>query len=174
MRIKITIACLLNLLVFTMVLACGYRIMGSGGEFPEGVTTLSISSLKNETLEPRLDKIFVSAFRKEFISRRDVGIVEIREAESILQGTIQSLTTSSLSYDEEGRAKEHRIIITIDLLVVRQEDGKILWQGNGIRGSEVYKASSDVMVNEGRKNRAIRKIAAELAEEVYLRIQEGF
>lgn len=171
---KVKIAILLNLLLVPMVLACGYHLMGKGGEFPGGVTTLAISSLENKTPEPNLDTIFVSAFRREFISRRELEIVSSDKAQASLQGAIRSFTTHSLAYDEEGRVKEHRITIILDLLLMHQGNGEILWRGEGIKRSEEYKASSDVMVNEGRKNRAIRKIAADLAEEVYFRIKEEF
>ncbi len=171
---KFKIALFLNLFLLPMALACGYHLSGSGWEFPGGVTTLAISSLENKTPEPNLNTTFIAAFRREFIFRGEPQLVRAQEAESVLQGTIRSLSASSLAYDEEARAKEYRITITLDLLLVRQSDGEILWRGNGIKGSEEYMASDDVMVNEERKNRAIRQIAADLAEEVYIRIQERF
>jgi len=171
---KTKIALFLNVILLSMALACGYHIMGRGGGFPGGVTTLAISPLENKTPEPNLDTIFISALCKEFISRRELEIVKAQRAEAVLQGAIRSLTTHSLAYDEEARVREHRVTITLDLRLVRQENGEILWRGDGIKRSEEYKASDDVMVYEGRKNRAIRKIAADLAEEVYFRIQERF
>ena len=171
---KLTIALFPILLVLSIVVACGYQIMGKGERFADGLTTLGISSLENTTQEPNLSKIFVAALRRECIFRRDLKIVRAHEAEAIVKGTIRSFTTSSLSYDAEGRVKEYRITITLDLLLAQQGDGAILWRGDGIRGSEEYQASSDVMANEGRKNRAIRKIATDLAEAVYLRMKEGF
>ncbi len=135
---------------------------------------MAISPLENRTLEPNLGTIFTSALQKEFILRRELKIVRAQEAEAILKGTINSLTTSSIAYDEEGRAREYRITVTLDILLMRRAGSEVLWRGDGIKGSQDYKASSDVMVNEGRKTQAIRRIAADLAEEVYFRIKEGF
>jgi outer membrane lipopolysaccharide assembly protein LptE/RlpB len=153
---------------------CGYQIMGRGGEFPEGITSLAIVPLENTTKEANLSAIFVSALRREFIFRREVEIVKENKAQASLQGTITSITTRSLAYDEEARAQEYRVTILLDLLLIRRGNGEILWRGDGIQGSGEYIASTDVIVEEGRKNSAIRKIATDLAEEIYIKIKERF
>ena len=159
---------------FSITLACGYRVMGRGGTFPEGITSVAIVPLENTTKEANLSAIFVSALRREFINRREVEIVTENKADALLQGSITSVKTRSVAYDREGRAKEYRITILLNLLLVRRGDGEILWQGNGIKGFEEYLSSTDVIVEEGRKNAAIRKIADELAEEIYIKIKERF
>jgi outer membrane lipopolysaccharide assembly protein LptE/RlpB len=161
-------------LVLSIALGCGYQIMGRGGEFPEGITSLAIAPLENKTKEANLNAIFVSALRREFIFRREVDIVSKDKAEASLQGAITSVTTGSIAYDREARAREYRVTITLDLLLVRQGDGKVLWRGDGIQGATEYIASTDVIVEEGRKNAAIRKIADDLAEEIYIKIKERF
>jgi outer membrane lipopolysaccharide assembly protein LptE/RlpB len=155
-------------------LGCGYQIMGRGGEFPEGITSLAIAPLENSTKEANLSAIFVSALRREFIFRREVEIVSEKKAQASLQGTITSITMSSIAYDQEARALEYRVTITLDLLLTRQGNGEIIWRGDGIQGSEEYLASTDVIVEEGRKNSAIHKIATDLAEEIYIKIKERF
>jgi outer membrane lipopolysaccharide assembly protein LptE/RlpB len=163
----------LNILLL-LISACGYHVMGTGGDFPGKITTLAISPLENRTKEANLGTTFVAAFRREFISRRELDIVGTNEAEAILKGTIRSFSSHTLSYDEQGRVREYRINMTIDLFLANKRDGSILWRANGIMRSEEYLASSDVVINEERKNRAIRKMASDLAEELYLRIREGF
>jgi outer membrane lipopolysaccharide assembly protein LptE/RlpB len=174
MRIKSIIVLLSIITIFSTTLGCGYHIMGRGGEFPEGITSLAIVPLENSTKEVNLGAIFVSALRREFIYRHEVEIVTENKADASLQGTITSITTRSISYDREARATEYRVIILLDLLMVRRGNGEILWRGNGIKGSAEYLASTDVIVEEGRKNTAIRKIADDLAEEIYIKIKERF
>ena len=174
MRIKSLIVLLLIITLFSTTLGCGYHIMGRGGEFPEGITSLAISPLENTTKEANLSAIFVSALRREFIYRREVEIVTENKADASLQGTITSITTSSLAYDREARAQEYRVIITLNLFLLSRENGEILWRGDGITGSEEYLASTDVIVEEGRKNTAIRKLADDLAESIYIKIKERF
>ena len=174
MRIKnISIVIVITILITTS-LGCGYKLMGRGGEFPEGISSLAIGPLEHTTKEANLGAIFVSALRREFIYRHEVKIVSEQKAQATLQGTITSIKVRSLAYDEEARAREYRVTITLDLLLIRRENNEILWQGNAITGSEEYFASSDVMVEEGRKNAAIRLIADDLAETIYIKIKERF
>ncbi|MBN1253677.1 MAG: hypothetical protein JXA50_00170 [Deltaproteobacteria bacterium] len=174
MRIKsISILIVITILISTP-LGCGYKLMGRGGEFPDEITSLAIGPLENKTKEANLSAIFVSALRREFIYRHEVKIVSEQKAEATLQGTITSITVRSLAYDEEARVSEYRATVTLDLLLVHRENNEIIWQGNDITGSEEYFASSDVMVEEGRKNAAIRVIADDLAETIYIKIKERF
>lgn len=174
MRMKSINLLLLIITLFTTILGCGYQIMGRGGGFPEGITSMAILPLENKTKEANLSAIFVSALRREFIFRHEVEIVSEKKAETTLQGIITAITTSSIAYDQEGRATEYRVSITLNLRLVRQGSEEILWRGDSITGSEEYMASTDVIVDKGRKNSAIRKIATDLAEKIYIKIKERF
>jgi outer membrane lipopolysaccharide assembly protein LptE/RlpB len=156
------------------IFGCGYHIMGKGGEFPEGITSLAIIPLENMTKEPNLTSIFTSALRREFIFRREVEIVPEERAEASLQGSIDSINIVSTAYDSTGRASEYDITITLDARLVRRGTNAILWKGDKIPGTWHYKASFDVMVNEANKNAAIQKIATDLAEKTYIMIKERF
>jgi len=175
MRIKSIITVLISIIILcSATLGCGYKLMGRGGEFPEGITSLAIGPLENKTKEANLGAIFISSLRHEFIFRREVEIVSEQKAQAALQGTITSLTVSSLAYDEEARAREYRVTIILNLLLIRTGDDKILWRGDNIRGDSEYLASTNVIVEEGRKDSAVHKIAADLAEEIYIKIKERF
>jgi outer membrane lipopolysaccharide assembly protein LptE/RlpB len=162
------------IILFSATLGCGYHIMGKGGEFPEGITSLAIIPLENKTKEPNLTSIFTSALRREFIFRREVEIVAEEKAEAALQGSINSINIVSTAYDSQGRAIEYGITITLDLRLVRRGNNAVLWKGDKIAATWHYKASFDVMVNEGNKNTAIQKIATDLSEKIYIMIKERF
>jgi outer membrane lipopolysaccharide assembly protein LptE/RlpB len=162
------------IILFSATLGCGYHIMGKGGEFPEGITSLAIIPLENKTKEPNLTSIFTSALRREFIFRREVEIVAVEKAEASVQGSIGSINIVSTAYDSTGRASEYDITVTLDLRLVRRGTSVILWKGDNIAGTWHYKASFDAMVNEGNKNAAIQKIATDLAEKTYIMIKERF
>lgn len=169
-----TITLLITSILFSATLGCGYHIMGKGGEFPEGITSVAIIPLENKTKEPNLTSIFTSALRHEFIFRREVEVVPEEKAEATLQGSVSSINIVSTAYDSTGRASEYDITITLDLRLVRRGNNAVLWKGDKIAATWHYKASLDVMVNEGNKNAAIQKIATDLAEKIYIMIKERF
>lgn len=169
-----TTTLLITIILFSTIIGCGYHIMGKGGEFPEGITSVAIIPLENKTKEPNLTSIFTSAFRHEFIFRRDVEVVPEEKAEASFQGSISTIKIVSTAYDSSGRATEYDITITLDSRLIRRGNNAILWKGDNIAGTWHYKASLDVIVNEGNKNAAIQKIAADLAEKIYIMIKERF
>jgi outer membrane lipopolysaccharide assembly protein LptE/RlpB len=161
-------------ILFSTTLGCGYHIMGKGEEFPEGITSVAIIPLDNKTVEPNLTSIFTSALRHEFIFRHDVEVVPEEKAEASLQGSISSIKISSSAYDLTGRAAAYDIFITLDLRLIRRGTNAILWKADNIQGQWHYNASYDAIVNEGNKTTAIQKIAADLAEKIYIMIKERF
>jgi outer membrane lipopolysaccharide assembly protein LptE/RlpB len=174
MRMKTIILLIAIIILFSATLGCGYHIMGKGGEFPQGITSVAIIPLENKTQEPNLTSIFTSALRHEFIFRHEVEVVAAEKAEASLEGSITSRSIASTAYDSEGRAREYDITLILDLRLVRRGSKEILWRGDKITGTWHYKANPDVMVNEGNKNDAIQKIAADLAEKIYIMIKERF
>lgn len=171
MKKKTALLCIV--LLFPSIFACGYHLLGRG-QFPGGISTLSISPPKNRTQEPELSRVFASAIHKEINSRKELEVVASHKADAVLKGIIISFTTRSVAYDREGRATEYRISMKLDLELIHREDGKMLWQGKNIEGHEEYQASTVVLVNERNKDRAIRKLAGDMAETVYFRMKEGF
>jgi outer membrane lipopolysaccharide assembly protein LptE/RlpB len=174
MRIRRVFHRYLTISVLSLLAGCGYHFVGQGGGFPGDIQSLAIQTFENKTKEMTLHRVVTSAVRNEFVSRRDLRIVGVGEADAVLQGTITSFTTSSLAYDAEGRAIEYRVAINLDLKLVRRVDGTILWEVPNFAKTEEYRASTEVLTNEAQKNRAIRTLAEDLAEDCYFRLREDF
>jgi outer membrane lipopolysaccharide assembly protein LptE/RlpB len=169
-----TTTLLITIILFSTAIGCGYHVMGKGETFPEGITSVAIVPLENRTTEPNLTSIFTSALRREFIIRRDVEVVPEEQAEAWLQGSITDINVGSSAYDIQGRATEYDITVTLGLRLIRRSNNAVLWKGDKIAGTWHYNASYDVIVNEGNKDAAIEKIAADLAEKIYIMIKERF
>ena len=152
---------------------CGYHFVGKG-RLPGEIGSIAIAPLENQTDEPHLGKIMEEALRAELIRRRGVKVVEEGSAEAILKGKITSLHFASLAYDEEGRAREYRASISLDLQLIRREGQEVLWEIRRLIGREEFRVRGDIALDEGRKEEALREIARDLAREVYLRMIEGF
>jgi outer membrane lipopolysaccharide assembly protein LptE/RlpB len=174
MQIKKIIFVLATIILVSAMIGCGYHVMGKGGTFPEGITSVAIIPLENNTREPNLTAIFTSALRREFIFRQDVKVVTEQKAEATLVGSITAIDTGSVAYNTEGRATEYDISVTLDARLIRQGTKAVLWKGDKIKGTWHYLASLDVMTNESNKNQAIQKIATDLSEKIYIMIKERF
>jgi len=159
-------------LLIPLLGGCGYHFVGMGG-MPRGVKKIAICTLDNATPEPHLGEVIASALRREFITRRGVEVVGEGEAEAILKGKVTSFKLTSLAYDRQGRAKEYRARVVLDLELTSKE-GDRLWGLSNFSWSKSFTVYRDVMIDEQRKNWAIDEIADDLAEAVYLRMTEEF
>jgi len=161
------------LLFLAFSVGCGYHFVGKG-KLPGGINSIAIAAFENRTKEPHLGKIIEEALRAELISRREVRVAEGESAEAILKGKITSLHFASLAYDAEGRAREYRVSVFLDLQLVRKVDQKVLWEVRRLTERKEFQVRGDVTFDEERKEEALREIARDLAREVYLRMIEGF
>ena len=146
--------------------ACGYRFGGEGfGPSPE-IRSIAIPTFTNGTYEAGIETIVTNAILGELIHDRRVKIEGEDEADAIMEGTVTSFATSSVAYDPMGMVLEYRTWITLDVILKRNKKGEILWSKRGLSESDVYRVSSDVLLTEAEKKRAIQKIAGELARRI--------
>ena len=97
------------ILLFILFWGCGYQLAGKETHLPPGVNSVAIPTLSNKTLEPGIETHFTQAFLKEFILDRRVKVVDRKEADSILEGTIKSFYLLSISYDKRVLPRNFRL-----------------------------------------------------------------
>ncbi len=155
------------------VTGCGYRFGAEGfGPSPE-IRSIAIPTFTNLTYEAGIETIVTNAILGELIHDGRVKIVGEDAADAIMEGTVTSFATSSVAYDPMGMVLEYRTWITLDVVLKRNRRGEILWSERGLSESDVYRVSSEVLLTEAEKNRAIQKIAGELARRIRRGLFEG-
>ncbi len=164
-----------SIIFFLLVGAgCGYRLGGEGfGPSPE-IRSIAIPTFINETYEAGIETIVTNALLRELIKDRRVKVVGEDEADAIMEGTVKSFSISSVAYDPTGVVLEYRTWVALDVILKRNKKGEVLWSKRGLMESDVYRVSSDVLLTEAEKERAIQKIARELARRIRRRLFEGF
>lgn len=167
-------ALLIGVSLFAGIAGCGYTLEGRKLSVPREIRTIAIPTMTNQTVEPRIENIFTGAMVREFNQDSRLKVVPERRADSILEGTIQEFTISSVSYDASGLALEYRAKITMGVTFRRVDTGEILWAHPSLREIREYRVVSNVQSNEARKQLALEGIARELAERVHDSIVERF
>ncbi len=153
---------------------CGYYFAGKGGSLPSGIKTLAVPFFTNDTFEAGIENIFTYALTNEFLKRGGVKIEKEEESDAVVTGTIKSFTTYSISFDERDSVLEYRATVTLDVSLKRNHDGAILWESSDLSGNQEYAVSQSITITDNNKRDAIRKIAEDLAEDVYNMIFEDF
>lgn len=168
-----TLSRLFIVIWISMLLGCGYQLVGKETHLPPGITSLSIPTFVNQTFEPGIEVPFTQGFLREFIQDRRVKMVERDEADSVLEGVIKSFQIYSVSYDRSGTALEYQTTVIIDL-TLKKKNGEILWVERDLSDSRVYRTSTNILVSESNRTDAIQLLARFMAERVRNRFFYNF
>lgn len=167
---------LLLLLFFVIVsgtlVGCGYKFSG-GGTMPSGTGMICISLFNNRTSEAMLENTIVNALVYEF-TRNGQKISKNKEsADSIMAGEIKSVNSETVTQTESLTSIESRVTVALSVLV-KDQNGDVLWENRNISDSEVYTVSSNNSSDSAAKKEALRKISERISVKIYSGMTEDF
>lgn len=165
---------------------CAYRLGSPDRSLPGGYRQVFVPIFKNRSLEPGIEVSFTNALIQEF-ERAHIGrIVEANQAEVIAEGTIEGVSYSpaGLSTKKTGAnlAAQYQILIRVNLVLRRNSDKSILWQGV-FGGERTYVAPQvlasgintvNPLYNLSARRQNIEVVAADMMSEAHDRITENF
>jgi len=155
---------------------CGYRFSetSDGSAFPPDVRRIYIELISNATYEPFIENRVTEALVSEFARSGRFVLTEDRSsADAVLSGRITSYTSRAVSFDRDDKIAEYRSEMRVSALVRRNDDGRVLWKGEGA-WTEEYPASSDRMRQEDNESVAIGIVSDRIAEQIYYHVMSGF
>ncbi len=164
---------LLSILSMILITGCGYQMVGKETHVPPGLTSIAIPTFVNRTLEPGIEVPFTRGFLGEFINDRRVGVVDRREAASILEGVVKSFNIYAVAYAPTGVVSEYQTTVVIDL-TLKKRTGEVLWTEKDFSENRWYRASSSVLTSEANKAIAIEEIGRLMAERIRNRFFYNF
>jgi len=154
---------------------CGYHFLGKGKGTLGETKTIAIPYFVNKTYEPGIDRVFTDALVNEFVESREYSITSGDKAEVVMKGILKSFGEQAVSFNRNDRAMEYRITVSLEFTVEERSTGKILWRDKNITHNEEYLVNlEDIAVTEFNKERAIKRLAVELAERIHDNLLEGF
>ena len=163
----------ISILCVVLLTGCGYQMVGKESHLPPGLTSISIPTFSNQTLEPGIEVPFTQGFLREFINDRRVKVVGRGEAVSVLEGVIKSFNITSVAYDRSGIATEYQTTVVIDV-VLKKQSGEILWKEQDLAEVGYYRVFTSVLVSESSKTSAIQQAGRLMAEKVRNRFFYNF
>ena len=163
--------CLLCLLVFC---ACGYRFAGSGS-FPGGVETIFIEVIENRTSKTGVERIVTNQLIFEFSRQRESSLVsKLDEADAVIKGSINSVRTQTISRLGTEVANEREVVMTIDLRLIKNDGGAVIWAANGMSDREAYDVDNDKIQTDRNETAAISRLSERLSERIFNRLTDDF
>lgn len=145
-------------------LACGVRYGFTQGAFPSHIRTMAILPFENQTAAAELQNELFEQMRKELRRRLGVRDAAQDKADALVRGSIVSYDDDvPVAFSADPRqavSARRRLQVTIDVEIVDQTTGKILWQRKSLRAEGEY---AERAAAEGRRQ-AIEKIVNDIVE----------
>jgi len=166
---------LLSMMLAAVFLAgCGYHFKGKENNLPKDITKISIPVFKNKTMETNIETFFTNALISQFVKSKELKLVDTKNADAIIYGTIRDFHLDTLTYYPNGKVSEYRVTVVMDVSLVRTSDKKVIWRGKNMHEFEDYDASNETLTNEARQQEAAIKISKFMAELIHDRMLENF
>jgi outer membrane lipopolysaccharide assembly protein LptE/RlpB len=160
------------LIMFCVIemMACGYHL-GAGPTTPASFGTVAVPIFVNASTEPNIQAVITGAVIRE-LNQSGVIVVGVDEAEKILEGRISSYSNNSVARTIASTVSEFRLSVGISL-VLRDREGKVLYQNDSVQLREEYYASTILEQNEQAEAEALRSGAVDFAEDEVRHILDG-
>jgi len=120
----------------------------SGTSVPGHINTIAIPLFENNTAEFGLTEQVTDALLDDFIKENILQIVDQRDSDSVMRGTITKVSDVPYTFDENEDVQEFRVTISVNLVwfdTINQTD---LFKGR-VSGWGVYAASTPEDRTEG-------------------------
>jgi hypothetical protein len=148
-----------------MLTACGPVHYGfAGGGLPSNIRTMAVLPFDNQTTSPEIQRELLDAMRRELQRRLGVRDASESRADAIVRGVISGydadVPVAVSSNPSTAVTARRRLQVTIDVEIVEQDNGRVLFQRKGMRGEGDYDERAEP---EGRR-KAIDKIVNDIVE----------
>jgi hypothetical protein len=154
----------LEVVVAASLCACGIHYGFSEGAFPPHIKTMAVLPFENQTSAPELQSELFDTMRTELQRRLGVRDAPQDNADALVRGNIVSYDVDvpvAFSADpRQSTTARRRLQITVDVEIVDQTNGKILWQKKGLRAEGEYAERGEA---DGRHD-AIARIVSDIVE----------
>lgn len=136
---------LLGLLIAATLSACGRGVLGygfSGGGLPPHVRTVAVIPFENRTSESTITQLLNDQLVEAFRERLGVRVSSESRANAIVRGTITRFDPDvPVAYSADPArtsSARRRLVVSIDVEVVDQVTGEVLWQRQGMAQEGEY------------------------------------
>ncbi|MCG6963205.1 MAG: LPS assembly lipoprotein LptE [Acidobacteria bacterium] len=167
----------LTAVLTTFLGGCGYHLVGTSSFLPAEYKTLYVATLDNQTDRADMDQRVTEALTREWVRRRRFQLVDHADrADLVLKGVIRSVSVAPVRFDEQGRATEYQMTLTVSaqLLTGGSEKPKVLWEDKNFSRRTSYDVDVSAADYFDRQIEAMDRVSEDLARALVSAVLEGF
>jgi len=153
---------LLVALLSVTLTGCLYGFAGGG--LPTHIRTVAVMPFDNETATPEVPRELQEALRRGMQDRLGLRDAPEDRASAVVRGTVTryelDIPVGFSANPNQATSARRRLRVLVDIEIVDQVTGKVLWQKTGVSAEGEYADRGEA---EGRKQ-AIDRIVTEIIE----------
>jgi hypothetical protein len=131
---------------------------------PSNIRTMAVLPFDNQTTSPEVQRELLDLMRRELQRRLGVRDASESRADAVVRGVISAydvdVPVAVSANPSQAVTARRRLQVTIDVEIVQQANGRVLFQRKGMRGEGDYDERAEP---EGRR-KAIEKIVNDIVE----------
>ncbi len=162
------------LIAALMAGSCGYHFSGEGPGPQPGLRRIAIPVFENSTSEPDLGAIFAGALRKEFLTKGDILVVPLEEAEAVFRGKVSYIAASPVAHRAADDTIQERLYVTLDIRCEDVRNGTVIWQDSHFTYYKTFLQNPDPMITFDNRRSALEYLAREMAMRIHDRFLTNF
>ena len=152
----------LSALLLASLAGCGVHYGFSKGAFPANIKTMAVLPFDNATASPDVQRELFDAMNSQLDKRLGVRDAPEARADAVVSGKVTGyeadVPVSFSANPNQAVSARRRLQITIDVKIVEQATGKVLWEQKGLSASGEYAERAEA---DGRQQ-AIKQIVDQI------------
>ncbi|GFE61266.1 LPS assembly lipoprotein LptE [Geobacter sp. AOG2] len=158
----------------SFVAGCGYRFAGTAENRITTGQSLWVAFIGNETISPTAQTVIRRALYEECHAMRGLYPAgKESEADLRIRGKLTSYTLKAISYSAIDRVKEYRLLISVDLELLRKGGAAPVWKGT-VQAGQDFPASTDLALQHNAEESALQAASSTLARNFLELVEQAY
>jgi outer membrane lipopolysaccharide assembly protein LptE/RlpB len=156
---------------------CGYHLVGLSSNLPPKLRTLYVAPFVNQSARSEVDQRLTEQITQEWVRRGRFELMSSAEkADAVLSGTVKSAVVNPVQFDQQGRATQYQLTVTIDVNLVDRTGEKpvVLWRDERFSRNTAYPVDPLAANYFDREVEAMDILSRTMAQDLVTTILEGF
>ena len=148
-----------------VLLACG--VYSFRGALPEGIESVAIPLMENQTAEPLLAEEITDKVISEFMMQGVFRLVDEERADGVLEMLLKSVTEQANTYSSEETVSEMRVTLNVEVELLRRSNGETVMKKN-------FNSWGIYSLEDGERADGIEQAAEKLVEDITSALLSGW
>jgi len=154
--------------------ACGYRVVGYGGQLPGGISRVEVPVFENHTPRKDVGRVLTEHFIDQLLGSAKVRVATGEEAQALILGTVTSYRREPITFDSKQKPLENRLTIIMDVKLVTRVERRLLFGEKGVIVRYDYPIKTDLQENDRLEDEALRSASEQMSQKLVSLMLESF